>query len=34
MNLCLKFDQNRVSNSSDIADVEFGVGGGGGGGWC
>ena len=27
MNLCLKFGQNRVSNSWDIADVEFSVGG-------
>ena len=30
-NLCLKFGQNRVSNSWDIADIEFSVGGGGGG---
>ena len=29
-NLRLKFGQNRVSNSWDIADVEFPVGGGGG----
>ena len=25
-NLCLKFHQNRVSNSSDIANIEFGWG--------
>ena len=30
MNLCLKFGQSRVSNSWDIADVEFEVVGGGG----
>ena len=30
MNLRLKFGQNRVSNSRDIADIEFVVGGGGG----
>ena len=32
-NLCLKFGQNRASNSWDIADIEFPVGGGGGGWW-
>ena len=31
-NLRLKFGQNRASNSWDIVDIEFAVGGGGGGG--
>ena len=32
-NLLLKFGPNRVSNSWDIADIEFAVVDGGGGGW-